>query len=87
MSWKVNYTPDALKSLARMPRNESARIVEKVKQLAKNPHAPNNNVKALKGKSDACRLRVGDWRVIYTLRDSELVILVLTVGPRGSVYD
>jgi mRNA interferase RelE/StbE len=32
------------------------------------------------------RLRVGDWRVVYTLRDDVLVVLVLRVGHRREVY-
>jgi mRNA interferase RelE/StbE len=33
------------------------------------------------------RLRVGDWRVIYELRDGQMLVLVLKIGSRGSVYD
>jgi mRNA interferase RelE/StbE len=58
----------------------------KIEQLAADPHAPNNNVKRLRGES-AYRLRVGDWRVLYRLEKARLVILVLKIRPRSSAYD
>jgi mRNA-degrading endonuclease RelE of RelBE toxin-antitoxin system len=44
-----------------------------------------NNVKPLKGGQGKMRLRVGDWRVIYT--ESLIILTVLKVGPRGAAYD
>lgn len=84
--WTIAYTDVATRELARLPTNISRRIVEKIGLLAADPYAPNNNVKRLKG-SGAYRLRVGDWRVLYELEDEVLKVLVLRVGPRGSVYD
>ena len=69
--------------LRKIPRNEAERIIAKVRQFAADPAALGNNVKALIGLG-LIRLRVGDWRVI--MDDSGLVLTVLNVGPRGSVY-
>lgn len=84
--YSIEITRDAIKALRKMPRNVAALIREKIDALAVNPYAPNNNVKKLKG-SDDYRLRVGDWRVVYTLEDDRLVILVIRIAPRGGVYD
>ena len=73
------------KALARLPLNWQKRIVAKVKEVAIDPYAPNNNLTKLQGR-DGYRLRVGDWRVIYELQDERLVMLVLDMGPRGDVY-
>ena len=73
------------KSIARLPRNWQKRIVAKIKEVAMDPHVPNNNLTRLQGR-DAYRLRVGDWRVIYELHDDRLVMLILEVGPRGGIY-
>ena len=87
-AWTIVYHAEALEDLDRLPENWKARIVKKVKLLAENPYALNNNVKALKGMENRTyRLRVGDWRVIYELRDGIVVILVLRIGSRGSVYE
>lgn len=68
-----------------MDRVTSRRIRAKVDQLADAPETLANNVKALKGEEGLLRLRVGDWRVIYT--EDLIVLLVLKVSPRGSAYD
>jgi hypothetical protein len=56
--------------------------MEKVKEVAADPHAQHNNVTRLQGR-DAYRLRVGDWRVIYESHDDhpELWALEAQVHP------
>ena len=73
------------KAIASLPVNWKKRIVAKIREVAADPHAPNNNLTKLQGR-DAYRLRVGDWRVIYELHDDRLSMLVLEVGPRGGIY-
>lgn len=85
MTKRVEYSREAAKTLFRMDRTTSRRIRQKVNQLASDPEALANNVSALKGGNGLMRLRVGDWRVIYT--EDLLVLLVLKVRPRGSAYD
>jgi mRNA interferase RelE/StbE len=68
-----------------MDRATSSRTRAKVRQLAAEPEALTNNVSALKGEQGLYRLRVGDWRVIFT-RDL-VVLFVVRVAPRGSAYD
>jgi mRNA interferase RelE/StbE len=84
--WKVVYRRPAFKTLERMDRPTADRIRGKMRELAKDPHAPNNNAKKLQGE-EGYRLRVGDWRVIYTLDHGVLTIVVVRIGPRGSVYE
>lgn len=68
-----------------MDRATSKRIRSKIRLLASGREALANNVKAMKGGGGLMRLRIGDWRVIYT---EDLVVLsVLKVAPRGSAYD
>ncbi|MCC6193393.1 MAG: type II toxin-antitoxin system RelE/ParE family toxin [Burkholderiales bacterium] len=86
MAYAIEWTPEATSVLAKLPRNLRLRIVAKVEQLAADPFAPNANVKKLVGDS-ACRLRVGDWRVIYETQNVRLVVQVLRVAPRGSAYE
>lgn len=83
--YRVVITKRAQRALDRLPHKHRRLIRSKVDDLAREPYTPNNNVKALKG-SPYYRLRVGDWRVIYNLRDDELILLVLQIGPRGGVY-
>ena len=52
--------------------------------LAENPRPP--GCLKLTGFKDRWRVRVGDWRIIYRIEDDRLVVLVVTVAPRGGVY-
>lgn len=83
--YRIVTTKSFDKALARLPLNWQKRIVAKVKEVALDPYAPNNNLTKLQGR-DGYRLRVGDWRVIYELQDERLVMLVLDMGPRGDIY-
>ncbi len=67
-----------------MPRNNALIIAKKIKELAADPHAM-RNVKKLTNHP-GYRLRVGDWRVVYTVNDNELFIQVVSVKTRGEVY-
>jgi mRNA interferase RelE/StbE len=73
------------RSLIKLPANRQQRIVAKIKEVAVDPYAPNNNLTKFKGM-DGYRVRVGDWRVIYELEDDRLVMLLLEVGSRGTIY-
>ena len=81
----IRYTSDALKTLRRMPRNTADLIRRKIQEVAVDP-ATSRNVKTLKGR-DGYRLRVGDWRIVYDLDNGVLVLIVIEIGPRGSIYD
>jgi len=81
----VTYAAELTKILARLPRNLVKRIIERIEDVAAGPYQGHPNVTKLKGR-DGCRLRVGDWRVIYDLDDDNQVMIVLVIGPRGQVY-
>ena len=80
----ITFSKDADKTLRRMPRNVALTIVEKIKQLANDPSGM-SNIKKLTNHP-GYRLRVGDWRVIYTVNDTELLIHVISVKTRGEAY-
>ena len=84
--WSVSYTAEAIRSLSRMDPRIAKRIRSKVLALARDPNAPNNNIKKLTGV-DGFRLRVGDWRVVYVLRHQALTVIVIRVGHRSEVYE
>ncbi|MGQ0674906.1 MAG: type II toxin-antitoxin system RelE family toxin [Rhodospirillales bacterium] len=84
--WSIAYTGAALATLAGINRTVAKRIRAKVLDLARDPRAPNNNVKKLTGV-EGYRLRVGDWRVIYALRQQVFTIVVVRVGHRSEIYE
>jgi mRNA interferase RelE/StbE len=84
--YRVVSTKPFAKALEKIPQNWQRRIISKIREVAVDPYAPNNNLTKLQGRG-GYRLRVGDWRVIYELEDERLVMLILNVGPRGDIYD
>lgn len=67
-----------------MPRPTEDLIRDKLRQYAQDPDTLANNVKALKGAGERYRLRVGDWRAVFTIQADRIIIH--DVGPRGSIY-
>jgi len=82
--YQLAYTKQAHKALQRMPRNTAQLIRKKLEQLAEAPHRM-PNVKKLT-EHPGFRLRIGDWRVLYTLDGDRLLIQVLRIAPRGGAY-
>ena len=84
---KIFFTKTAAKELRKIRQGNPdifRKIRESIKDLAENPFP--NGYKKLKGEDDAYRIRVGSYRVLYTVKDAELLIEVFRVGPRGDVY-
>jgi mRNA interferase RelE/StbE len=80
-SLKIKKT--ALKELQQFDKPTRERIVSAIDQLADNPHVG----KLLKGNfSGLRRIRVGSYRVIYEISETEVLVLVLRIAQRKDVY-
>lgn len=83
MIFSIRIKASAAKELNRIVKPDRRRIVAAIDRLAENPFFGN----ALKGDMRGLRrLRVGDHRVIYEVRESILVVLVVRVAHRREVY-
>jgi mRNA interferase RelE/StbE len=83
VSYSITIKQSAARALARINRPERERIIQRIDQLAEHPGAGS----VLKGElSGLRRIRVGTYRVVYELRDAELVVLVVRIGHRREVY-
>lgn len=86
-SMDVRFLPRALKDLRGLTPTDRQRVTAKIDQYAAAPATLANNVKALVN-SDLCRLRVGDWRVLFSIEDGVVtVMLVHRVRHRREAYD
>lgn len=81
---EITFSKQADKVLRRMPRNVVLVIAGKIKELAESPLRM-RNVKKLTDHP-GYRLRVGDWRVIYTVKEEELLIHIVKIKSRGEFY-
>ncbi len=83
MSYAVDIHAPAKKSLCRLPANIQTRIARSMLALAENPR-PSGVVK-LSGR-EGWRIRVSDYRVIYTIDDAKKQVVIYTIGHRREVY-
>jgi mRNA interferase RelE/StbE len=83
--YQLKYRRQARNYLARLPFKIKSRIVDKLHEIKENPDDPNLEVDKLKGKS-GYRLRVGQYRIIYTRHRDQLIIEVVKIRPRGDIY-
>ena len=60
------------------------RLGRRIDSLAENPRP--QGVKKLSGEDDMHRIRVGDYRIIYQIREKSLVVLIVRIGHRSDVY-
>lgn len=84
MPWRVILAPAAERQLRALPEGAERRIVRRLRALRAEPRPP--GCLKLKGREDACRLRVGDYRIIYRIEAAVLVVLVIEIGHRRDVY-
>lgn len=84
MAYPILLAPPAERRLKALAEATQKRIVTRLKTLQHNPRP--HGVKKLTGEDDFYRIREGTYRIIYTIRDKELVVLVVKIGDRKEVY-
>jgi mRNA interferase RelE/StbE len=82
--YDVAWQPKALKALRRIDNSDRVRLIVASQALSQNPFPPTS--RRVVGPDDVFRIRVGAYRLLYTVENTKLLILVLTVGHRRDVY-
>lgn len=82
--YRVQILPAAARALAALPHEAQRRVDAKILSLADNPRPP--GVEKLAGEEALYRVRAGDYRVVYTIEDRVLLVLVVRIGHRGEMY-
>lgn len=89
MSYRTRFTPAAQRDLRKIPLADARKILVRLADLQQAMDAEDTeafDIKALRGTPGAYRLRVGDYRVVYTVDHGELIVWVLAAGNRREVY-
>jgi mRNA interferase RelE/StbE len=84
VAYRVEFLKTAAEELAALPKADQRRIAARIDALRDNPRPP--GVKMLAGGDKLYRLRVGDYRLIYSIDGKKLVVLVIRIGHRKDVY-
>ena len=82
--YRIELTRDALRAMAKLDKPVRRRIQGAVDKLADDPRPA--GMIALRGAPGAFRIRVGDYRIIYTVHDDRLLVVVIDIGHRSEVY-
>jgi mRNA interferase RelE/StbE len=85
----TRFTPHAQPDMLKVPRQDALRILHCLTEFQKAMDAGDTaafDTKALRGHSARWRLRVGDYRIVYTAEDGQLIVWVLGDGNRRDVY-
>jgi mRNA interferase RelE/StbE len=84
-SYDVALTASAAKELKKLPAQLIARIVPRLESLAANPRPP--GCKKMQGGDREWRIRIGDYRAVYTVDDTKLLVEVTRIRHRSGVYE
>lgn len=83
MTYAVLIERRAQRALAKIAQPQRDRIIAAIQRLGDEPRPA--GVKKLSGR-EAWRIRVGAYRVLYEIRDSQLIVLIVDVGHRRGIY-
>lgn len=83
-SYRIEWKDSARKELKHVERGAIGRILAAIESLGVNPRPA--GCRKLVGTSGAYRIRVGHYRVLYTIVDDRLIVEVIRVGHRSAVY-
>ena len=81
--FELRFKASVAKDLREVPKQDVLRILERIETLKANPR-PNGSEK-LSGHS-LYRLRQGNWRIVYSIDDIEIVIEVIRIAHRREIY-
>ena len=85
--YKVEFTKESVNQLKKFPVNIQKKILNKIEMLSKSENFFEiSNVRRLTGDlKEFYRLRVGDFRVVFKMKN-DILIIIITILPRGQAY-
>ena len=83
-SYEIEISRSAEKQLRKLPRTDQERILNAILPLADDPLP--RGARKLSGYDDVFRIRVGHYRILYSISSGKLVVIILKIGHRRGVY-
>ncbi len=81
--YKIIFEIDIEKTLRRIPKKDAQSIIEKIEELSKNPRP--RWIEKMKSRP-GYRIASGNYRIIYTVDDKNVIVYVVDVDNRKSIY-
>lgn len=82
MKYKIIIEKPAKKFIDKLPLNDKKRIVKAIEDLPEG-----KDIKRMKGHTNLFRLRIGSYRIIYTVDNGKLIVCIIDAGNRGEIYN
>ena len=83
-TYQIEWKTSALRELKRIDRQVIPRIITAIENLKETPFP--DGCRKLKGSEHTYRIRVGDYRVIYTLQEEKILLTIIRIRHRKEVY-
>ena len=84
MTYRIELTPRAERDFKSLDGSVRGRIARRIESLGKNPYP--QGIKKIEGEEELYRLRVGDYRILYQVKRSILLVLILGIGHGRDIY-
>jgi mRNA interferase RelE/StbE len=84
LAYRVELSPRAQRDIKALDGSIQRRIARRIDLLADNPYP--QGIKKIEGEDDLYRLRVGDYRILYQVREKILLVLIVGIGHRRDIY-
>lgn len=85
-TYEIVFKKSAAKELKALPKKVQQKIVDAVQLLAINPYTDILQIKKMKGADSLYRLRLQDYRLIYSIENKLIKITVIKIGHRKEIY-
>ena len=82
--YSIRISASAEKQLKKLPREDQKRVAAAIMALGETPYS--RGVRKLSGYDDVFRIRVGNYRILFSVSEAELIVIVLKIGHRRDVY-
>jgi mRNA interferase RelE/StbE len=88
LAWQIEFDESARKELAKLDRQVARRLIDFLKNRVLSLRDPRSVGQALRGSTlgEFWKYRVGDFRIIASIQDDRMIVLVLRVGNRSDIY-
>lgn len=83
-NFRIEVSATAERQIRKLRRNDQIRVLRAIRDLADEPYPPGS--RKLRGFEDAYRIRVGTYRVLYSVQAARVLIIILKVGHRRDIY-
>jgi mRNA interferase RelE/StbE len=84
VQYRIEFAPLAHRQLRKLERVAQIRLLQRIETLSSNPRP--SGVRKLTDEADLYRIRIGEYRITYQIRDRNLLILIVKIGHRREIY-